>query len=191
MRQAVRPVFWRNFFLGILTITGVSGLLVGLFSPRWFSEIIGLSVKQETSTGIDVGSLAPNFALSSISGEMIQLNQLQGKPVLINFWATWCAPCVMEMPNIQKYYKEFDQQFEVLAVNAGEKKLTVEQFANALGIEFPVLLDPDNKIQSLYRVRGYPTTYVLDADGIIRAQHIGMLGESQIEEYLALVGVSK
>jgi len=191
MRLAVRPVFWRNFLLGILIITGVSGLIIGLFSPRWFSEIIGISFKQETSTGIDVGSLAPDFALSSISGEMIQLNQLQGKPVLINFWATWCAPCVIEMPNIQKYYKEFDHQFEVLAVNAGEKNLTVEQFANALGIEFPVLLDPDNKIQLLYRVRGYPTTYVLDADGIIRAQHIGLLGESQIEEYLALVGVSK
>lgn len=191
MRLGTPAVFWRRFLFGLLIVFGISGIIIGLLSPGLLPDLMGLSRESGTHEGTEVGSLAPTFNLESISGEVIRLNQFHGKPVIINFWATWCTPCVVEMPNIQKIYEEYDYKFEVLAVNAGESKHTVEEFAKGIGIDFVVLLDPDYDIQTRYRIHGYPTTFILDSDGIIRAKHIGMLGESQLEEYLTLVGVSK
>jgi thiol-disulfide isomerase/thioredoxin len=138
-----------------------------------------------------VASPAPDFTLDSLEGDSLQLTSFRGTPVLINFWATWCAPCLLEMPNIQKYYEKYPGQFEVLAVNAGETEQTVQRFVDDLGVNFKILLDPDVKIQELYHIKGYPTTYIVDKDGIIRFQHIGSLSEKQIEEYLEAVGITE
>ena len=191
MRLGIQPIFWRYLIFGFLIVSGICGIIIGLLSPGFMTELLGLSPEVGIHEGTEVGSLAPDFRLISISGDVIHLSQFQGKPVVVNFWATWCTPCVVEMPNLQKIYEEHDKQFEILAVNAGESEFTVKQFAKAIGIDFLVLLDPDFDIQSRYKIRGYPTTFVLDADGVVQAQHIGILGESQLEEYLELVGMSK
>jgi thiol-disulfide isomerase/thioredoxin len=138
-----------------------------------------------------VGSQAVDFTLLSLSGETNKLSELNGKPGLINFWATWCAPCLLEMPNIQKLYEKYPGQFEVLAVNAGESERTVQKFVDAVGLTFSILLDVDGEVQQQYRIKGYPTTYFLDKDGIIRFQHIGMLTEAQLTEYLGMLGVGE
>ena len=191
MRLGIQPIFWRYLIFGFLIVSGICSIIFGLLSPGFMTELLGLSPEVGIHEGTEVGSLAPDFRLISISGDVIHLSQFQGKPVVVNFWATWCTPCVVEMPNLQKIYEEHDKQFEILAVNAGESEFTVKQFAKAIGIDFLVLLDPDFDIQSRYKIRGYPTTFVLDADGVVQAQHIGILGESQLEEYLELVGMSK
>lgn len=139
----------------------------------------------------EVGSLAPNFELVALSGEAVRLTNALDKPVFINFWATWCAPCVLEMPNLQKYYEKYGDEFEILAINAGESEWDVGQFVDDIGITFPVLLDPQSKITLEYKVQGYPTTFVLNSDGIIQAVHIGMLSEKKIQEYLVSAGAIK
>jgi thiol-disulfide isomerase/thioredoxin len=139
----------------------------------------------------EVGSLAPDFELLALSGETLQLTNSLGKPVFINFWATWCTPCVLEMPNLQKYYEKYEDKFEVLAINSGESEWDVQQFVDDIGVTFPVLLDPQSKIALQYKVQGYPTTYILSSDGIIQAVHIGMLSEKNIEKYLDSVGAIK
>ena len=143
----------------------------------------GLSVSSE------LGRPAPDFELVNLSGEVVRLSDFKGRPVLINFWATWCGPCRLEMPAIQERYTQLSPRFEVLAVNFDESADKVEVFVDELGLTFPVLLDPGAKIQDLYRVRGYPTTYLVDANGNIQVHHVGFMTEEQLDRYLEQVGV--
>lgn len=135
----------------------------------------------------EVGALAPDFTLQTVSGDSLSLSDLRGQVVLINFWATWCGPCRLEMPAIQARYN--DGGFAVLAVNFDESAPQVQTFVDEFEITFPALLDPGGNVQELYRVRGYPTTFFVDADGVIRVVHIGGMSEEQLDTYLAQMGV--
>ncbi len=122
------------------------------------------------------GFLAPDFSLESFGGESFRLSDLRGKPVLINFWASWCPPCRSEMPAIQKVYDEFrDQGFVVLAVNSTHQDNLGDMitFTQIRKITFPILLDKDGSVGNLYEVRSLPTTFFVDAQGIIQAVVVG------------------
>ncbi len=149
----------------------------------------GASKDLSNTIGPEVGAQAPDFELERIDGGTLRLSELRGKPVLVNFWATWCAPCELEMPDIQKYYEQYPGQFEVVAVNADEPLRSVANFATDIGVTFPVVLDPGLKVQALYRPRGLPTSFLIDADGHVRAQHIGLMSEKNLAQYLKQVGV--
>jgi len=136
-----------------------------------------------------IGSVSLDFKLHSILGEEVILSQFRGSPVLINFWATWCQPCQIEMPYIQNRFDQFSPNLVVLAVNFDEPVSTVQKFVKEQVLTFDVLLDTGGRIQELYQIRGYPTTYFVDAEGIIRVIHIGFMTESQLDEYLMKVGV--
>jgi peroxiredoxin len=135
----------------------------------------------------EVGTPAPDFSLHTPQGERISLSDLRGQVVLINFWATWCAPCRVEMPAIQARYNRGN--FSVLAVDFDESAELVQAFVDDLGLSFPVLLDPGGQIQNLYRVRGYPTSYFVDVEGVIRILHIGDMSETELDNYLSQLGV--
>jgi peroxiredoxin len=95
------------------------------------------------------------------------------------------------MPNIRKLYEKFPGQFDVLAINADEPRLDVERFAKDMGLTFDMLLDPGGKTQQLYQIRGYPASYFVDSQGVIRAQHVGMMTEDNLADYLLKVGVGQ
>lgn len=141
-------------------------------------------------SGLEIHSSSPDFSLYSLSGDRISLNDLDGTPVVINFWATWCLPCKIEMPIIQERYDSFKPDLVVLALDAGESKESVEKFVRDNNITFPALLDLTKAIQKLYLIRAYPTTYFIDKNGIIQAAHIGILSEDQLDKYLKMIGVS-
>ncbi len=137
-----------------------------------------------------VGAPAPNFRLKNLAGNDVELASLKGQVVLINFWATWCGPCEAEMPAIDQRYQTFQNRgFTVLAVNLDEPANEVTNFINRLGVTFPVLLDPGETVFDLYRVRGYPTTFIVDRSGMIAAQHVGYMSDEQLDRYLLEVGV--
>ncbi|MCW5873386.1 MAG: TlpA family protein disulfide reductase [Anaerolineales bacterium] len=129
-----------------------------------------------------VGSPAPDFVLENLQGQPVRLSELRGQPVLLNFWATWCGPCRQEMPTIQARYNQGG--FAVLAVDFAESRQQVQGFLDEIGVELPVVLDSDGSVQELYRVRGYPSTFFIDAQGIIRFFHIGELSAANIDNYL-------
>lgn len=136
------------------------------------------------------GSLAPGFSLENVRGEVVDLDELLGQPVLINFWATWCAPCRIEMPFIQDRFEKFQEDgLVVLAVDFDEPKDDVAFFGEELGLTFELLLDPGGKIQSVYRILGYPTSFFVDPEGMIRVKHIGVMTEGQLDDYLGEIGV--
>lgn len=135
----------------------------------------------------EVGAQAPDFTLQNLVGEEVSLRDLRGQVVLINFWATWCGPCRLEMPTIQARYN--DGGFAVLAVDFDESAEQVQAFMNELGLSLPALLDDGGRVQELYRVRGYPTSFFVDEQGIIRIFHIGEMNADILEDYLAQMGV--
>jgi len=137
-----------------------------------------------------VDAPAPDFTLETVDGETIRLSEMQGKVVALNFWATWCGPCRLEMPDLQDRAELFPDQLVVLGVNFAETAEEVAAFREEVGIDFPLLLDPEGDVQRLYRVLGYPTTFFIDEQGTIRAQHIGLMSGGQLDDYLEEMGLS-
>ncbi|MBT9166633.1 MAG: Thiol-disulfide oxidoreductase ResA [Chloroflexi bacterium] len=128
----------------------------------------------EMQTGPQVGKLAPAFTLPAIDGQDISLHNLRGKAVLLNFWATWCPSCRAEKPHLIAAYNDFaDRGVVMLGVNIGESPSLVREYVIQKGIPFPVLLDTETQVASLYQVRGIPTTFLIDGQGVIREVRIG------------------
>ena len=126
------------------------------------------------SIGTGVGDLAPDFQLQSLDGQTLSLGSLRGKPVLLNFWATWCSPCVFEMPLLQEIYEEYSEKGLVMAaVDIGESPSKVEGFLQSRGLSLPVLMDSKAKVAGKYNIAAIPTTFFIDKDGIIRDKKIG------------------
>jgi peroxiredoxin len=137
-----------------------------------------------------VGSLAPDFGARTLDGPSIRLRELRGRTVVLNFWATWCAPCRAEMPLLDERSRALAERgLIVLGANFDEPEEYVRAFRDELGLSFALLLDPGGEIQSLYRVIGYPTTFFIDADGVIRAVHLGVMDEARLDGYLADLGL--
>ena len=138
-----------------------------------------------------LGFAAVDFTLESLSGDTVQLADMQGRPVIVNFWATWCGPCKLEMPLIQEFFVRYSPELEVLAINFEEPIGDIQSFADELGLTFPVLLDPEGRIAELYQVRGFPTTFFIDREGIVQGVYLGTLSKSVLEGYLAKIGVGE
>lgn len=176
--------------IGILLGGLIGVLIVGSHTDG--EEIILSFIKNRipgSSLGLENGSIAPNFKLYTYDGDLINFDDNFGIPVIINFWATWCAPCIVEMPILQNHYDTYGSNLIVLAVNAGESKGAVQKFVNDNGISFPTLLDPSELVQKMYSIRAYPTTYFIDKTGVIQAVHVGILSEQQLDVYLRDIGV--
>jgi peroxiredoxin len=116
-----------------------------------------------------IGYRPPNFTLQNLEGKTVDLESFRGKVIFINFWATWCIPCRAEMPALEKLYQDFkDKDFVMLAVSEDlEGKSVVEPFVQELKITFPILLDSDLAVNSLYGIRAIPETFLIDKTGLI------------------------
>lgn len=137
-----------------------------------------------------VGAPAPDFELVDVEGETVILSEQRGGVVLLNFWATWCGPCRVEMPTLQAKYDDLQEQgFTIVGVNFDESSEDVRAFGEELELSFPLVLDPGAKVQRLYNIRGYPSSVIVDEQGVIQIIHIGILTEGQLDGYLDQVGL--
>ena len=120
------------------------------------------------------GTVAPNFTLQSLDGEPITLNDLKGKVILLNFWATWCHPCIEEMASIERIYRKYqDKGFIVLGIDIMEKPEKVKKYVMENNITFPILLDTKGEVKRKYRVSGIPSTYLVNKAGMLIAKVLG------------------
>jgi peroxiredoxin len=117
-----------------------------------------------------------DFKLQDTQGKTHTLGDYRGKVLIVNFWASWCSPCIKEMPSLQRAWEQLNQEtVQVLAVNVGETRQEIESFTKAQPLSFPLLLDTDMILTTAWSVKGLPTTYILDLGGQIVFQVIGDL----------------
>lgn len=124
----------------------------------------------------EVGYFAPDFTLPDLDGKMVRLSDFRGKKaIFVNFWATWCPPCRLEMPTMEKAYQEHKTRgLEILAVSIDTgPKAAVKDFMQDCNLTFPVLLDPDMEVMQLYRFFSIPASVLIDKEGIIRHRELG------------------
>lgn len=124
---------------------------------------------------IRVGDEAPNFMLRDMSGNMKSLSQFRGKVILLNFWATWCGPCRVEMPAMEQLYRAVSRnEFEILAVSTDPQGTVVTRpFQQHMGLTFPILHDADFRVGLTYGARTLPLTFMVDRRGIVRQKIFG------------------
>lgn len=116
----------------------------------------------------EINALAPLFELFNPSGERVRLADLRGQHVIVNFWATWCEPCLVEMPILQEIYASTASgNLRILAINLGEAPARIREWQNRLGLTYDMLADERGLVAGLYALRGQPSTYVISPNGII------------------------
>jgi thiol-disulfide isomerase/thioredoxin len=130
-----------------------------------------------------VDFLAPSFKLKGLDGLNYQVGGARDKPLMINFWASWCGPCEEEAPDLIEVYKKYKGQFDLYAVNVtqGDKMADVKKFVKDQGYPFPVLLDPEGKATELYKFIFIPTSYLIDKNGVIQ-EVINVLPRKELDK---------
>ena len=155
---------------------------------RGFGEVVIEGVPND-ETGLAPGQLAPNFALQLDDGRYITLHDLQGQPVMINFWATWCGPCRLEMPDIVAA-DAADDELVVLAINVQEDLAAIEPFVTEFGMTMPVGRDVSGDLRTLYQAQGMPTSVFINPDGTVATKWAGLLTEEILTTFLQQIGSS-
>jgi peroxiredoxin len=133
-----------------------------------------------------VGQKAPDFRLQNLNGQTVSLEDLLGKAILLNFWATWCGPCRGEMPYLEEIYQDWsDDELILLTVNYGESASQAKNFLQSNNLTLPVLLDSRKVVAEQYYITAIPTTFFIDKDGIIQDKVVGSFRDkASIESYI-------
>ncbi|HAH95970.1 MAG TPA: hypothetical protein DCL69_03595 [Firmicutes bacterium] len=116
----------------------------------------------------------------------VTLESLRGKPVFLNFWATWCGPCREELPDLQQMYLKYGDRIQFFTISA-ESANTVRKFMGKNAYTFPVFLDVNEKLNNEHKIRAIPTTMILDTEGRVRESHIGTMSAEQMEAFILAV----
>ncbi len=137
---------------------------------------VALKKPHKIKSGIDIylkeykGFISPlAIKLEDTNGEIIEKNNYKGQVTIINFWATWCPPCVQEIPSLNRLKKKMQGlPFELISINYAEEKKTILEFMKKVNVEFPVLLDKDGGFAKKWNVITYPSTFIIDKEGKIK-----------------------
>jgi DsbE subfamily thiol:disulfide oxidoreductase len=189
LRSALSQYPYVGLVLGIALLVGAVWLMEG---GRLESSSAEADPKVVSLTGIQgvatprVGEPAPTFSLVSVDGSTTSLAGLRGRPVLVNFWASWCPPCRGEMPDIDRVAADYrDRGLVVVGVDLQEDREPVVRYAQTLGLQLTLLLDPAGSVATRYNVTGLPTSYFVDRDGLVRDRNVGPLTPRGLRTRLA------
>ncbi|MEK4436264.1 TlpA family protein disulfide reductase [Paenibacillus sp. FSL K6-2862] len=141
--------------------------------------------QQKRGTNIEEGRPAPEFTATELTGNPISLNQYRGKVVLLNFWASWCAPCVREMPLLNDITQLYAKDVQAIFINVGESKGTIREFMEQHQLDFNVVVDATGKLSGMFKVTGLPATMIIDREGNFNRILWGELSEDMpIKQWL-------
>ena len=181
---------WRTIALALAVVAAV---LIGVvyLSSRGAGDDPGAAASgEDTITLADRPPPAKAFALPPATlegfagGEPVDLTSFRGKPLIVNFWAAWCAPCVEEMPDFQQTATELEGEVAFLGVDVQDAPPNAEKFVQRLGVDYPLAIDPQREFHREVNNFGMPTTLFVDPDGIVRYRHTGPLSREELLELL-------
>jgi thiol-disulfide isomerase/thioredoxin len=191
----------RSLVLPLLIVATIVGGLFYLERRRGSDDVdsggygtVDLPADMNTtgeSPSTEIGRAAPDFLLQTADGGELRLSDLRGTPVLVNFWASWCTPCREEMPRIVGVHDDAAGGFTVVAVDLQENDGIVQDFADDYGMTFPIVIDRTGEVGDTWRiggpVEGIPSSYFIDAEGIVRGRVFGPMSDDALDENLSLI----
>jgi len=140
---------------------------------------------------IESGQRAPDFDLPTLNGGRFELSKLRGHPVVLSFWATWCPPCRVEFPELVRLREmHAEDGLYVVGVNGRDQERStkdVQRFVDVFSAPFPIALDNRGSVRRKYRIEAQPTTIFIDADGMVRRVHAGLITRNELHEGVALI----
>lgn len=162
-------------------------VLVAVLGGGWIvlSRESGAAGPTPLTTAPYVGQLAPDFTLTATDGRTITLSDYTtggGTPVILNFWATWCPPCRVEMPYFQSAHTLYAEEVVILGLNQAESAATIASYAGERGLTYPLLVDADMRVNNLYGVLNLPTTIFIDRNGVVREVLIGTISQGVLDD---------
>lgn len=144
------------------------------FGLLMYLAVMPLSAQSQVAGLTPMDEAAPEFDLMDTEGMRHQLSDYRGRVVIVNFWATWCPPCVAEMPSMQRAWEQLEPEgILMLGINTGESKAAIERFDSKYPVDFPLLIDPQSTATDEWPVRGMPTTFVIDTEGNFAYRAVG------------------
>ena len=161
----------------LLLIAG--GLFIGQVSPG--------DAPDDLTVGISIGNLAPDFTGTTLEGETIQLSDFRGQIVLLNDFATWCGPCLAETPHLVEVFNAEGGEVMFIGLNLQETDAIVAGYRDEFNITYPLVMDPNGELTSIYRPVGLPTSWFIDPEGVIRYVHAGPMTKPMLEEAINAV----
>jgi thiol-disulfide isomerase/thioredoxin len=161
-----------HLLAAFLSLGVAAALLIQAGLPRR-AVYSGIRYGEPRTYAPEAGWLAPPFALLTTLSQTLALKDAAGTATIINFWATWCEPCRREMRELQALYEMYPDDLRILAVNVGENAAAARDWVEQLGLTYDVLLDSRRAVFARYKVRGLPTTFLLDKDHVIRRVYYG------------------
>lgn len=167
------PILLRRF-KRIIAVIVAAMCFIAAFIILWDAglperaEYTGVMIPGQLPVAPEISAVAPPFERTNLDGKSVNLGDLRGHPVLVNFWATWCEPCRVEMPGLEAVYQQYEARgLRILAVDLGETPDTMRTWEKQFGITFDMLVDGQEDVAALYQIRGQPSTYVISPSGII------------------------
>lgn len=165
-----RYIFW----LSVVIIVGIAGIWIAARRSG-----AGISTLR---TGTAIGDVVPNIPFSTIDGEEFATNDLLGKVVVVNAFASWCGPCRVETPELVRYYQSNQDRVVLIGLNVGENEAAVSSYQQDFSVSYPLVLDQSGKLAEQFRPRGLPTTWFIDPQGIVQTIHVGPLTAELMEQ---------
>ncbi len=167
----------------------VAIIMVGLLRPSsTLTASTSTSSSSSAPVGFQVGDVAPNFTLTTLDGKQVSLSDYRGKPVMLNFWYATCPGCLAEIPGMQQFYasqQSAGKDLVILGINSVDNAQTAQQFVQQEGMTYPVVLDNQQQVATLYNLTATPTSYFIDRQGIIRSVYVGPIGVATLQQRVA------
>ena len=173
-------------FLFALSLVTISGFDTSLNTSTLHTEQTNSTfIAKAEAAEISEGVAAPDFAFTDLAtGKVMNLSDLRDKPVYLNFWATWCPPCVRELPHIQAKYEQYKDKIHFLAISLDGEQAAPAEFIPAKGYTFPVGYGNEREISRAYNVEAIPMSFIIDTNGVVKAKIVGSMDEAALESFI-------
>lgn len=169
-----------SFWIAVVVIAGIAGIW-GIASQAAQSA----AEPSRLRSGTAIGEAVPDILFSTFDGDELTTQDLHGKVVVINAFASWCGPCRIETPELVKFFQANQDKVVLIGLNVGENEAAVLGYQLDFSVPYPLVLDPGGEIAAHFRPRGLPTTWFIDSQGIVQTIHLGPLTAEKMAQITA------